>query len=238
MWRWKPRACTGSPCGTCWKTTSRWSSPTPCTFGTSRAQERQKRRDVDRRSAWRWARSAAASCPPAPIQELRDLTRTRKQLVREITRHTQRIQKTLEDANLKLTEVLSDLLGTEWTRHPAGAGRRRDRPRAVWWTSPRALKATRAQLVEALHGPVTAHHRFMIQLHLAQIAALEPRSPTWRRHPETARPLSRRRQPLDHDARASARPPRRHPGGDRQRHVQVSQRGPSRLLGRVVSPLR
>ena len=33
--------------------------------------------------------------PPAPIQELRDLTRTRKQLVREITRHTQRLQKTL-----------------------------------------------------------------------------------------------------------------------------------------------
>jgi transposase len=49
--------------------------------------------------------------PPAPVQELRDLTRTRKQLVREITRHTQRIQKTLEDANLKLTHVVSDLLG-------------------------------------------------------------------------------------------------------------------------------
>jgi transposase len=49
--------------------------------------------------------------PPAPIQELRDLTRTRKQLVREIARHTQRIQKTLEDANVKLTEVISDILG-------------------------------------------------------------------------------------------------------------------------------
>ena len=51
--------------------------------------------------------------PPAPVQELRDLTRTRKQLVREITRHTQRIQKTLEDANVKLTEVVlldSDIL--------------------------------------------------------------------------------------------------------------------------------
>ena len=41
--------------------------------------------------------------PPAPIQELRDLTRTRKQLVGEIARHTQRLQKTLEDANVKLT---------------------------------------------------------------------------------------------------------------------------------------
>ncbi len=50
--------------------------------------------------------------PPAPIQELRDLTRTRKQLVRERARHMQRIQKTLEDANLKLTEVITDILGT------------------------------------------------------------------------------------------------------------------------------
>lgn len=49
--------------------------------------------------------------PPAPIQELRDLTRTRKQLVREISQHSLRIQKTLEDANLKLGSVLSDILG-------------------------------------------------------------------------------------------------------------------------------
>ena len=49
--------------------------------------------------------------PPVPIQELRDLTRTRTQLTREVARHTQRIQKTLEDANVKLTGVLSDILG-------------------------------------------------------------------------------------------------------------------------------
>ncbi|MCY4638053.1 MAG: transposase, partial [Acidobacteria bacterium] len=49
--------------------------------------------------------------PPAPIQELRDLTRTRKQLVREVARHTQRLQKTLEDANMKLTRVVTDILG-------------------------------------------------------------------------------------------------------------------------------
>lgn len=49
--------------------------------------------------------------PPAPIQELRDLTRTRKQLVRELSQHSSRIQKILEDANLKLGSVLSDVLG-------------------------------------------------------------------------------------------------------------------------------
>jgi transposase len=49
--------------------------------------------------------------PPRPIQELRDLTRTRQQLVRQVARHTLRIQKTLEDAQLKITGVVSDLLG-------------------------------------------------------------------------------------------------------------------------------
>jgi transposase len=111
--------------------------------------------------------------PPAPIQELRDLTRTRKQLVRESNRHTQRIQKTLEDANIKLTEVLSDLLGTSGRAIlQALVAGETDPERLAELTSGR-LKATRAQLVEALHGRVTAHHRFMLKLHLAQIAALE-----------------------------------------------------------------
>lgn len=49
--------------------------------------------------------------PPRQIQELRDLTRTRKQLVCEVSQHSLRIQKVLEDANLKLGSVLSDVLG-------------------------------------------------------------------------------------------------------------------------------
>jgi transposase len=50
--------------------------------------------------------------PPSRIQELRDLTRTRKQIVREMSQHTLRIQKTLEDANLKVASVLSSVVGT------------------------------------------------------------------------------------------------------------------------------
>ncbi len=111
--------------------------------------------------------------PPAPIQELRDLTRTRKQLVRETTRHTQRMQKTLEDANVKLTEVISDILGMSGrailTALVAGET---DPERLADLTSGR-LKATRVELVEALTGRVTAHHRFMLHLHLTQIAALD-----------------------------------------------------------------
>jgi transposase len=111
--------------------------------------------------------------PPAPIQELRDLTRTRKQLVREIARHTQRIQKTLEDANVKLTEAISDILGTSGRAIlKALMTGETDPERLVDLTTGR-LKASRAQLVEVLRGRVTAHHRFMITLHLTQIEALE-----------------------------------------------------------------
>src|SRR3954454_3726940 len=53
----------------------------------------------------------ASFVPDGPTQELRSLLRTRKQLIREKASHTQRLQKTLEDANIKLDAVLSDLLG-------------------------------------------------------------------------------------------------------------------------------
>jgi transposase len=111
--------------------------------------------------------------PPAPLQDLRDLTRTRKQLVREIARHTQRLQKTLEDANVKLTEVISDILGTSGRKilNALVAGET-DPERLADLTSGR-LKATRTELVEALRGRVTVHHRFILKLHLTQVTALD-----------------------------------------------------------------
>lgn len=111
--------------------------------------------------------------PPTQIQELRDLTRTRKQLIGEIARHTLRIQKTLEDANLKLTHVVSDILGTSGRAIlKALIAGETDPDRLADLTSGR-LKASRTQLVEALQGRVTAHHRFMLDLHLRQIEALD-----------------------------------------------------------------
>ncbi len=111
--------------------------------------------------------------PPAPIQELRDLTRTRKQLVREITQHTLRIQKTLETANLKLTGVLTDILGVSGRAILQALVAGETNPDRLAELARGRLKASRADLVAALHGRVTAHHRFLLQLHLAQIDALE-----------------------------------------------------------------
>jgi transposase len=111
--------------------------------------------------------------PPPAVQQLRDLTRTRKQLVREIARHTLRIQKTLEDANIKLSSVISSILGTSGRAILAGLVAGESDPERLADLAKGRLKASREQIVEALRGNVTEHHRFMLRLHLEQIEQLE-----------------------------------------------------------------
>jgi transposase len=111
--------------------------------------------------------------PPAPIHELRDLTRTRKQLVREISQHTLRIQKVLEDANLKLTSVISDVMGMSGRAMIEAIIQGEQDPERLADLSQGRLKASRPAVVAALHGRVTPHHRFLLRLHLTQIDALE-----------------------------------------------------------------
>jgi transposase len=116
---------------------------------------------------------SASFVPPQPIQELRDLTRTRKQLVREVSQHSLRIQKTLEDANLKLGSVLSNVLGHSGRAIlKALIGGESDPERLADLAQGNARKK-RAALIDALHGRITAHHRRLLQLHLDLIEALE-----------------------------------------------------------------
>ena len=111
--------------------------------------------------------------PPASVQELRDLTRTRKQLVRELAQHTLRIQKTLETANVKLTSVLADIMGVSGRAILAALVAGETRPERLALLANDKVKASRAEITAALQGRVTAHHRFMLKLHLTQIEALE-----------------------------------------------------------------
>jgi transposase len=111
--------------------------------------------------------------PPAPIQALRDLTRTRRQLGREIARHIQRVQKTLEDTNIKLTRVLTDIMGMSGRAILAAIIAGETDPDRLADLTRGRVKASRTDLREALHGRVTEHHRFVIQLHLTQIDGLE-----------------------------------------------------------------
>jgi transposase len=115
----------------------------------------------------------ASFVPPTPVQELRDLTRTRKQLVREVAQHTQRLQKTLEDANIKLTAVISNVIGASGRAIiEALIAGEKDPEKLVDLTTGR-LKASRSTLVEALRGRVREHHRFLLKLHLGQIDTLQ-----------------------------------------------------------------
>jgi transposase len=110
--------------------------------------------------------------PPAPIQELRDLTRTRKQLVREISQHSSRIQKVLEDANLKLGSVLSDVLGKSGQAILGALIEGESDPQKLADLAVGQARKKRAQLVEALHGRVRDHHRKLLKVHLDLVTAL------------------------------------------------------------------
>jgi transposase len=111
--------------------------------------------------------------PDAATQELRTLLRTRKQLVRERSRHVQRIHKALEDANIKLEAELSDVLGKSGRAMlDAMVAGETDPVRLAALAHP-GVKSSQARLQEALHGRLTRHHRFLLQLHLGQIDGLD-----------------------------------------------------------------
>ena len=115
----------------------------------------------------------ASFVPPTAVQELRTLTRTRKQFVRERASHAQRIEKVLEDANLKLSVVLSDILGKSGRAVLQALVDGQTDPERLASCVTTRVKATRSELLEALRGHASAHHRFMLNVHLSHIDALD-----------------------------------------------------------------
>jgi transposase len=115
----------------------------------------------------------ASFVPDGQTQELRVLLRTRKQLVREQTRHTQRIHKALEDANIKIESELSDLLGKSGRAMLNAIIAGETDPIRLAALAHPGVKSPQAKLQEALRGRVTAHHRFLLKLHLGQIDQLD-----------------------------------------------------------------
>jgi len=110
----------------------------------------------------------ASFVPQEAFQELRSLMRTRKQLGREQTRHVQRIQKTLEEANIQLDSVISDILGVSGRRMIEAMIEGVRNPHQLAALAHRGIKASPQQLYDALHGRLTDHHRFLLKLHLGQ----------------------------------------------------------------------
>ena len=115
----------------------------------------------------------ASFVPPAQIQDVRDLTRTRTQLAREVAQHIQRIQKTLENAKSKLTSVISNIIGTSGRRILKAMIAGETNPVKLAELGSTRLKCHRAKLTAALDGRVTAHYRFLIAHHLGLVEELE-----------------------------------------------------------------
>lgn len=113
----------------------------------------------------------ASFIPEEAIQELRSLLRERKQLTNEQTRYVQRMQKTLEEANIKLDSVISEIMGQSGRRMiEAMIAGVRDPQQLARQASTR-IKASPQELRKALHGRITHHHRFMLELRLGQYDA-------------------------------------------------------------------
>jgi transposase len=115
----------------------------------------------------------ASFVPDEPTQQMRDLLRTRKQMMRERSSHIQRIQKTLEDANIKLDSVVTDILGLSGRRILKALIAGQTMPQALATLAHRRIHASADELEAALRGRVTKHHRFLLKLHLDQIDAFD-----------------------------------------------------------------
>jgi transposase len=115
----------------------------------------------------------ASFVPEVAVQQMRALTRTRKQLVREKNQHIQRLGKVLQDANIKLTGVVSDVMGKSGRAILAAIIAGQNDPSTLAALASSRLKASPEQVAEALHGTVGPSHRFLLRLHYEQILHIE-----------------------------------------------------------------
>lgn len=111
--------------------------------------------------------------PGPPHQDLRDLTRLRVRLVQNHAQLVNRIHKLLEAAGIKLSSVLSDVLGVSGRAilHALCAGE--TNPERLAERVHRSVRATPAQLVEALTSDLRPHHRLLLGELLTLLSALE-----------------------------------------------------------------
>jgi transposase len=111
--------------------------------------------------------------PEKPIRQLRDLTRQRVQLIRQKVQVANRIQKTLEDANIKLASVASDVLGASGRDMLKAIIKGENDPIVLANLARQKLRAKIPQLQEALSGEIEDHHRFLLGTLMEQVEFLQ-----------------------------------------------------------------
>lgn len=111
--------------------------------------------------------------PPRDIRELRDLTRYKRKLIQAIVAEKQRVEKVLEDANIKLSSIASDTFGASGKRIIEELIKGELEVEEMAELSKGRLRQKRGDLKEALVGEVREHHKFMIKASLKHIRAIE-----------------------------------------------------------------
>ena len=111
--------------------------------------------------------------PPAAIRQLRDLTRYRKRLIQTHSAECQRIQKTLEDAGIKLDSVATYVLGASGRAMLSALVAGERDPGVLAELAKGRLRAKLPQLRQALRGRFGDHHALLVRLALEHLAQLE-----------------------------------------------------------------
>ncbi len=115
----------------------------------------------------------ASFIPDRAQRELRDLTRTRTSLIDERSAAVNRLQKVLEDANIKLAGVATDIMGVSGRAILAALLAGVTDPAVLAELAKGKLRKKQDELTRALSGRVSAHHRFLLTTHLAHIDFLD-----------------------------------------------------------------
>lgn len=111
--------------------------------------------------------------PPQDIRELRDLVRYKKRITEQAAGEKNRIIKILEDANIKLSSVLSNVDGAVGSRIIGDIIEGKTRPEELLRHYHGKIKASREEMKKALEGRITRHHQFMLRLIKESIADKE-----------------------------------------------------------------
>jgi transposase len=136
--------------------------------------------------------------PPRPQRELRDLVRYRKAKIQERAREVQRVEKTLQDAGIKLSSVASEVLGKSARRMLDALISGTHDPEVLADLAKGALRKKIPALREALQGRFTGHHALLVSQMLAQIDFLDETIQTLStRIEELTRPFSHELELLD-----------------------------------------
>ena len=112
----------------------------------------------------------ASFIPPRDIRELRDLTRTRRKLVGEMTRQKNRVQKVLQDANIKLSSVTTNVFGVSGEAMIRLLLENEElTEEEITFLTKGKLRSKIDLIVKAMDGNFTDHHKFLLKMHLDHI---------------------------------------------------------------------